>query len=339
MVALASNVVLALASIVSVALARRDLVAGAAVGLLATCAAFFGAFVLGWDSFARLQVLAWAVFLHAPLVLAASAALRKEPALALLAAAVAIVGIDAFLVEPRWLEVTTTRLSSPALVEPLRIALIADLQTDRVGDHERAAMDAVRAANPDLVLFAGDYVHIRDDAAAYAREARAFTALVSGLTPRLGAYAVEGDVEHGDWTRLFEGTGITALPTSTTVALDDSLWLTALTPADSRSPRPPVPARDGFHIVLGHAPDFALAAPPADLLVAGHIHGGQVRLPFIGPLLTLSKVPRAWAAGLTALPGGGHLYVSRGVGMERRNAPRLRFLCRPELALLEIGAG
>jgi hypothetical protein len=91
-----------------------------------------------------------------------------------------------------------------------------------------------------------------------------------------------------------------------------------------------------FHIVLGHSPNFALGRVDADLLVAGHTHGGQVRLPWIGPLMTLSAVPRAWAAGTTRLDSGRTLVVSRGVGMERGDAPRLRFLCRPEIVIVEI---
>jgi uncharacterized protein len=70
--------------------------------------------------------------------------------------------------------------------------------------------------------------------------------------------------------------------------------------------------------------------------VAGHTHGGQVRIPFIGPLATLSAVPRSWAAGITDLPSGGKLFVSRGIGMERGNAPRMRFCCRPELAVIDL---
>jgi predicted MPP superfamily phosphohydrolase len=74
----------------------------------------------------------------------------------------------------------------------------------------------------------------------------------------------------------------------------------------------------------------------ADLLIAGHTHGGQVRLPGIGPLITLSRVRRSWAAGLTDIGRGRQLLVSRGIGMERGRAPRLRFLCRPELVVLEL---
>jgi predicted MPP superfamily phosphohydrolase len=98
-----------------------------------------------------------------------------------------------------------------------------------------------------------------------------------------------------------------------------------------------VPSSEKFHIVLGHAPDFALGSVPADLLVAGHTHGGQVQLPFIGPLVTLSHVPRAWAAGgLTRLDDDRFLVVSRGIGMERDLAPRLRFLCQPQLVVIDL---
>jgi predicted MPP superfamily phosphohydrolase len=91
-----------------------------------------------------------------------------------------------------------------------------------------------------------------------------------------------------------------------------------------------------FHIVLGHAPDFALGNVQGDLFVAGHTHGGQVRLPIIGPIITFSRVPRHMAAGVTELAGGRTLVVSRGTGMERGYAPRMRFLCRPELVVIEI---
>jgi hypothetical protein len=74
----------------------------------------------------------------------------------------------------------------------------------------------------------------------------------------------------------------------------------------------------------------------ADLLLAGHTHGGQVRLPWIGTLTTGCLVPRAWAAGMTELPNGGKLIVSRGTGRERGESPQIRFLCRPELVVIDL---
>ncbi|HTE06996.1 MAG TPA: metallophosphoesterase, partial [Planctomycetota bacterium] len=73
-----------------------------------------------------------------------------------------------------------------------------------------------------------------------------------------------------------------------------------------------------------------------DLVVAGHTHGGQVRLPWIGPLITLTAVPRAVAGGGLHELNGTPLYVSRGVGHEQGDAPRVRFLCPPEISLLTL---
>jgi len=87
---------------------------------------------------------------------------------------------------------------------------------------------------------------------------------------------------------------------------------------------------------MGHSPNFSLGEIDADLLLAGHTHGGQVQLPGIGPLLTLSLVPRSWASGLTEISPDQYLLVSRGIGLERGNAPQLRFNCRPELVILDL---
>jgi hypothetical protein len=90
-----------------------------------------------------------------------------------------------------------------------------------------------------------------------------------------------------------------------------------------------------YHLVLGHCPDYSPGEIEADLLIAGHTRGGQVRLPLIGPLITLSEVLRSWAAGVTEIAPGKRLIVSRGIGMERY-APEIRCLCRPELSVLDL---
>jgi uncharacterized protein len=93
------------------------------------------------------------------------------------------------------------------------------------------------------------------------------------------------------------------------------------------------PARLGLAVV--HSPDPApeLAALGYDLIVAGHTHGGQVRFPVVGALVTNSHIPRALAMGLHRL-GHSFLHVSPGIGTSKY-AP-FRFLCRPEAALLEL---
>ena len=59
-------------------------------------------------------------------------------------------------------------------------------------------------------------------------------------------------------------------------------------------------------------------------------------MPGFGPLMTLSEVPREQASGHTALDWGADLFVSRGVGMERMDAPRLRLFCRPEVMVIDV---
>jgi predicted MPP superfamily phosphohydrolase len=92
-------------------------------------------------------------------------------------------------------------------------------------------------------------------------------------------------------------------------------------------------------LLMAHYPDAALELPPdsrVDLTIAGHTHGGQVRLPFIGPPITLSRVPRKVAGGGLHEIAGNRVYVSRGVGCERASAPRLRLNCPPEVTLLTL---
>jgi hypothetical protein len=90
-------------------------------------------------------------------------------------------------------------------------------------------------------------------------------------------------------------------------------------------------------ILLYHSPELMPQASGEgiDLYLCGHTHGGQVRLPVIGPLLTSSQLGRQYVMGLYRR-GRTHLYVSRGVGLEGLSAPRVRFLAPPEITLLTL---
>jgi predicted MPP superfamily phosphohydrolase len=94
---------------------------------------------------------------------------------------------------------------------------------------------------------------------------------------------------------------------------------------------------EAFGLAVVHSPDPApeLAALGYDLVVAGHTHGGQVRLPFVGALVTNSSVPTRLARGLARM-GPSYLHVSPGLGTSKY-AP-FRLFCRPEATLLELEA-
>jgi len=256
---------------------------------------------------------------------------------ALACVALAAIAIEAFWIEPTSLELNRVVVESASIKKPLRIAVLADLQTDRIGDYERDALRRMAATRPDLVVLPGDYVQSGGGLSQAALE-RELNALLraEGLAAPRGVYAVRGDHEHDSWPRIFDGTNVKTFETTSTVVRDD-VAVTGLGLRDSFATELRVPDRSQFHIVFGHRPDFALSKDvKADLLIAGHTHGGQVRLPFLGPVVTLSRVPRAWAAGVTHLSGGRTLVVSRGVGMTRGRTPRLRFLCRPEIVIVDV---
>jgi predicted MPP superfamily phosphohydrolase len=100
----------------------------------------------------------------------------------------------------------------------------------------------------------------------------------------------------------------------------------------------PRAAQMDFGLAVVHSPDPApeLVALGYDLVLAGHTHGGQVRLPFVGALVTNCSIPNRMARGLFRL-GPGHLHVSAGLGTSKY-AP-FRLFCRPEATLLELTAG
>ncbi|MFZ5831684.1 MAG: metallophosphoesterase [Planctomycetota bacterium] len=305
------------------------------LGIIAMAAA-----KLSQQDFEAVRLLAIGLFVYLPVMLLASAGLlrgwRRWFALGGALVLLLIAG-DAFLVEPTWLAVERYTVVSPKIERPLKIVLLADIQTDRVGQYERSVLMQAAAERPDLLLLGGDYLQSRSDKLPALRAELQEAWRAANFHPPLGVYAVRGNVDRADWAATFEEMGIVAVDRTESFELPQ-LRLTCLGHPYSFQTQLQVgggdPAR--FHIVLGHSPNFALGRIDGDLLLAGHTHGGQVRVPFWGPPITHTLVPRHWAAGRTELPGGGTLIVSRGIGMERGAAPRMRFFCRPELTVIEL---
>jgi hypothetical protein len=248
-----------------------------------------------------------------------------------------VVSVDAFLIEPHWLEVTHVSIPSAKLQAAVRVAVVADLQTDAPGRYEKRVLEKVRAEEPDLILFVGDYLHLADLERYVIMSSRLNRMLREvDLNAPFGTYAVPGNVDWPSrWQRIFTGLPVRTFERSRTVDVGP-LALTGLTLQDAANPHLSIEGPDAFHIVVGHNPNFSLGQIEADLLVAGHTHGGQVQLPFLGPVVTLSQVPRSWASGVTEIAPGKTLVVSRGIGVERGTAPRMRFLCRPQLMILQL---
>lgn len=254
--------------------------------------------------------------------------------------------VDAFYVEPFALRLTERDIAAPGLSGPLRIVHLSDLHVERTTSRERNALALVQQLQPDLILLSGDYLNLAylDDPLAR-RDTRDFLAQ---LHAPYGVYAVAGTVDMPDTMHdLFDGLEIAVLDDAV-VRLPvggKDLYLVGVSnrghardEAALRLLMGQVPA-GAYTLLLYHTPDLAeLAAETGvDLYLAGHTHGGQVRLPIYGAVITNSAYGKRYEGGLYSV-GPMALYVSRGLGMEGYwFTPRARFLCPPEVVLLELG--
>lgn len=267
------------------------------------------------------------------------------------ATAVALVLLAAYVwashIEPYMLKVRRVNIESAAVSRPLRIVHISDVQTPTIDDYERDVFAKIASLEPDLVVHTGDILQPPTEA-----ELAKITDLLERLEPTYGVFNVEGDVDRQiDW-QDFDRRADTTTLLDEAIAIDTEageVRLLGLTGSSSRV----IERREvrdwlgddapeaSLDVVLGHAPDFILniRGEPVELALAGHTHGGQVRVPIYGPPLTLSHVPRDWALGHTVVDGT-HLNVTSGVGAERAHGlPRIRFNCRPEITLILVNPG
>jgi uncharacterized protein len=277
--------------------------------------------------------------------------LVRAGALGLVGLGLLAVYVRAYRMEPRMLRVRhheLERVAGRAVgTRDLRILHLTDIQTPTIGEHERRALEAGLAARPDLIVLTGDYVQNELGRRTEERAAFDLRVLMSrvGFNAPLGVFATNGDA--GPPCRdVFAGTAVRCLvDESASVALPGggTMSITGLSRSRGRERRPEAlgellgaAPRADVRVVISHAPDFVDALPePVDLVLAGHTHGGQVVLPFFGPPHTASRLPRLYAGGLHDY-AGTPLHVSRGVGMERGFAPPLRFLCPPEICVLDV---
>jgi uncharacterized protein len=307
--------------------------------------------------FLWINVVYWHVFVLVPalgaIVLLRSRArptTRTVRTIASLALALPPLGIWASFVEPKRLIEERTTVEVAPTRRPggdLRIAVLSDIQCEHVTDHEREAVRRAMAFAPHLILMPGDLLQRArqrafDEAIPEVRE------LLAPLAAPLGVYFVLGNCEGLDRTReLLQGTPVTLLENRIVALEHDGRTILvggvdlSFDSAQARNVLYELQKKPGdeLRLLIAHRPDVVYALEPnsrVDLIVAGHTHGGQVVVPFFGPLVTLSEVPRDVARGGLHELDGRRIYVSRGIGMERGAAPPVRFNCRPEVSLLTI---
>ncbi|SIO61758.1 hypothetical protein SAMN05444166_6847 [Singulisphaera sp. GP187] len=263
------------------------------------------------------------------------------------------IGVYASWIEPFRLQVETTRVPlGPARQgkATFRIGVIADLQTSRITDYERSAFDRLMSLRPDLILMPGDlFQGSEKDLEANRAD---LIELLSRLSAPGGVYFVLGDVDRGHYglEEILQSAGVGMLVNEVTrIKLGDrqvtigGVELDTMTGGarETIHQLETAPGDEDIRILVAHRPDVALGLKRRsriDLTVAGHTHGGQIVVPGFGPPMTLSDVPRQVAAGGLHSLVDNRLYVSRGVGCERGQAPRIRFFCPPEISILQLSS-
>lgn len=279
--------------------------------------------------------------------------MNRRSFLGLGGAAVLGVGLYSTEFERHQLEITEHTVALPKLADSLqgmRLVQISDVHFNEFSEayYIRHVVERVNALKPDAVLLTGDFVSDSPRSHAYGRaQSYPCAAILQGLQcPR--RYAVMGnhDAEVG------VSTVIDALTTHDIPVLENQyvpierdgrrFWLAGAANVTSHMARlelavPPKNMRGNDPVVLmAHEPDFldhVAKYGGVDFMVSGHTHGGQVRLPLVGPLV-LPALGKKYVEGFFQR-GSTRLYVNRGIGTV--GAP-VRFMCRPEITVFTLAA-
>jgi predicted MPP superfamily phosphohydrolase len=249
----------------------------------------------------------------------------------------------ATLFEPNRLKISQTRVQIkrwPRGLDGLRIVLMADfhLFPFTSADLIRQAIHEASMLSPDLVLLAGDFVYSEAEAA------YELSPMLAQLNPKLGLIAVLGNHDHVKGAAIVRGalerSGIEVLSNrGATLSVGSSSFY--LAGVDSMAGGvPDVHAAfasyrsDAPTLVLAHEPDtidYYSRRVPIDLQLSGHSHGGQIRLPLVGPVI-LPLWGRRYPRGLYQVKDS-QLFTSQGIGMV--DLP-VRINCPPEIAEITL---
>ena len=251
--------------------------------------------------------------------------------------------------------VTRHTRTLPGLQSPLRVAFLTDMHYGLFIDagNVQQWIEATNAERPDLVLLGGDQLDYRTDG-----PPTPLLAQLERLSAPLGVYGVWGNHDYGsfgyygnkhygperpDWqarrealrvsfaaagVNLLRNEGRAVRPDLQLGGVDD-LWhgqpdaAAALAGAEGRAT-----------LLVSHNPDLLPDLPaPVGLVLCGHTHGGQVRLPLLGAPVVPSQYGQKYAMGWVTGAHGTPAYVSRGLGV---SGLPIRNMCTPEIAVLTL---
>ena len=238
-----------------------------------------------------------------------------------------VVAADAKWLEPEWVKLRHIRLA--AGTPKHRFVHFTDVHHKGDRAYLSSVVQKINALSPEFVCFTGDLIEQKEH---LGEALELFSQIKSPL------YGVPGN--HDYWSKAnfttirdcFEATGGAWLVDEQRLTADGNFNLLGASCVSAAQPA--LPAKAGKrNIFLMHYPAWVdkLAGSSFDLLLAGHSHGGQVRLPFLGAIFVPFGVGR-YEVGLFRTRSGP-LYVNPGIGWF---PVAIRFNCRPEITVFEM---
>lgn len=248
-------------------------------------------------------------------------------------------------IEPKRITITKHDLSHqsvPSGFDGIKIVQFSDTHIGHNFELEQLAKctDAINKLKPDLIFFTGDLI---DEPNRYPF-AESIPPILSKLRAPLGKFAIYGNHDHGGYgTNLYKGimeaSGFEVLINEgRAITFNNSdVWIAGLDDLMLGKPDYDLTLSqipEGLYsILLAHEPDAALKTSQYNisLQLSGHSHGGQIQLPFIGPLIT-PPFAKHYFEGFYNVDGL-KLFVNRGMGTTREP---YRFLSPPEITLFTL---
>ena len=229
----------------------------------------------------------------------------------------------------------------PDAFEGFTILHLSDLHIDGLDNLAERLASTLQSLDVDLCVFTGDYRFEMSGSChgVYAPMAR----LLDSIRSRHGMIGVLGNHDRAEMVPHFERMGMQMLLNGAVEIRHEmereSLWIVGVDDPhhygcdDLPGAIQEVPD-DAFSVLLVHTPELFKDAHAhgIDLYLCGHTHGGQIRFPLVGPLLTMANCPRKYAHGVWAYHSVQG-YTNRGAGS---SGVPVRFNCPPEIGLITL---
>ena len=243
--------------------------------------------------------------------------------------------IYSILIEPDLITVKKLELKSDSMPE-MKIVFVSDFHLSKFAKRRmNRIIQTVNKQNADIIISGGDYYIMHS--AQPSMDSNKIAKLMSKMKSKYGIYSVLGNHDYykdGDSIKnALQNEGILVLENSNT-SIDingKTLYIAGISDMQTTyyNLDKALYNTEKPTILISHSPDITPQAKHrADLILSGHTHGGQVRIPFFGAVIVPSKYGKRYESGFIE----NIVYVIRGLGT---SLFKIRFNCAPEITVID----